>query len=60
MNCTIISDPLRSMITAERMANGRIALKAGKSTVLLSDAEIERLYDFAVNRAIIQRFPVGQ
>lgn len=56
----VISDPLRLPVTAQRLEDGRIILYApGRKAMFFSASEVERLYDFAVNRATIQRFPVG-
>lgn len=54
----IISDPLRVPITAERRANGGVAVRGQFRGILaLSEAEVERLADFASNRPRIQRYP---
>lgn len=58
MESAIISDPLRSMITVTRQGDGRIVVRAANRIMLFSEAEIERLYAFAGNKAMMQRYPV--
>lgn len=59
MDSCVISDPLRVPVTAQRVDDGRILVRApGRSKLLFSVAEIERLAAFAGNKATIQRYPM--
>lgn len=56
----VISDALRVPITAERRADGGVAVRGHFRGVLaLSEAECERLAAFATNRATLQRYPAA-
>jgi hypothetical protein len=59
-SATIISDPLRSMVTATRQADGRILVRAANRFLVFTEAEVLRLADFVRGLGTIQRHPVGQ
>lgn len=54
----VISDPLRIPVTAHRLQDGRIVVRApGRQPMFFSTDEVQRLSDFASGRAHIQRYP---
>jgi hypothetical protein len=58
-DAVVISDSYRVPTTAQRLQDGRIMIRTpGKPHLIFSAAEVERLYDFTVNRATLQRYPV--
>ncbi len=59
MNDSItISDRWRSPIVAQKRADG-IVLRTSAAWLILSSAELDRLFAFATNRPHIQRYPVA-
>jgi hypothetical protein len=57
---TVISDPLRSPVTAQRQADGRIIVRTpGRALMILSVDEIDRLARFASHKATLQRFQMA-
>lgn len=60
-DAVIISDPLRTPVTAQRLEDNRIIIRAPGRVMLFSDAEMARLIDFVRNEpqlGHLQRFPV--
>jgi hypothetical protein len=55
-----ISDPLKIPITAQKQSDGSVILRGHKAVIILSQAELDRLFAFARNRAVIQRYPAPQ
>jgi hypothetical protein len=49
VDCALISDKLRSPITATRQNDGRIIVRAANRFLMFTDAEIFRLASFARN-----------
>jgi hypothetical protein len=55
----IISDPLKIPLTAQKQSDGGVILRGHKSVLILSQSELDRLFAFAHNRAVIQRYPMA-
>jgi hypothetical protein len=56
----VISDRWRTPITAQPQRDGGIALRSGRSGLLiLSPAELQRLFKFANDLGVLQRFPMA-
>ena len=53
------SDPLRVPITVQKRAEGGIVLRGHRDNIILSEAELDRLFAFARDEAHIQRFPMA-
>jgi hypothetical protein len=62
MDTAIISDPFRVPVTAQRIEDGRVIIRTpGKSTMILSASEVDRLARFAADKpelGRLERFPV--
>jgi hypothetical protein len=54
---TVISDPFREAIVVQRKTDG-VVLRKSKAWLLLSGAELDRLFAFVRNEPVIQRYPV--
>lgn len=57
VDTTVISDPLRVTILAQRLNDGRILVRTpGKPIMIFSADEIDRLAKFAAGLGTMQRF----
>jgi hypothetical protein len=56
---TIISDPLRVPITAQKCEGGGVVLRGRRNYIALNDAEFDHLVAFVRNEARLMRYPVG-
>jgi hypothetical protein len=59
---TIISDPYRQPITAQKHRDGRGVVLRGSRPgciLLLSEAELERLFGFANDLGVLRRYPMA-
>jgi hypothetical protein len=52
----IISDPYRQPITVQRHRDGGVVVRCPRSVLLLSEAELSRLFDFAHDLGVLQRY----
>jgi hypothetical protein len=59
MDSTIISDPLRVPITVQKRTDGGVVLRGHRDNIILSETELDRLFAFARDKAVLQRFPIA-
>jgi hypothetical protein len=53
---TAIGDPLRRNLTAHKQTNGDVVLRWPRGFLVLSQAEVNRMYAVATGKARIQRY----
>jgi hypothetical protein len=52
---TVISDPFREAIVVQRKTDG-VVVRTSKTWLLLSGAELDRLFDFAHDHGVLRRY----
>ena len=52
-----VGDPLRRQLRADKQTNGDVVLRWPRGFLLLSQAEVDRIYAVTNEKAHIQRFP---
>ena len=56
----VISDRWRTPVTAQRQRDGGVVIRSGRSGLLiLSPAELERLFSYANDLGVLKRFPMA-
>jgi len=57
----VISDPYRQPITVQRHREGGVVLRGSRPgcILLLSEAELDRLWSFAHDLGVLRRFPMA-
>jgi hypothetical protein len=54
----IISDQYRQPITVQRHRDGGVVIRCPRSVLLLSEADLDRLFSFAHGLGVLRRYPV--